>query len=261
MSSSEVKWEIKSDYIHALAQKGVRQDKRKPDEYRKIEIIPNYIPNALGSALVKIGKTQVLAGVSMAVGTPYPDSPASGVLMTGCELVPLASPAFESGPPRPPAIELARVIDRGIRESHAIDFDSLCIKEKEEVWMVMIDMHVLDYEGNLFDAGEFASIAALLNTKMPKYEDGILIRSEAKKQLPVDKKPIECTFAKIGKMVMLDPMLEEEKSMDARLTFATTEKEELCAVQKGGNGSFTEEEVMSAFDVAMAKGKEIRKLL
>lgn len=261
MSNEEIKWEIKSDYIHSLAEKGSRQDNRKMDEYRKIEITTDYLPNALGSAMVRFGDTQVLAGVTMEVGTPYPDSPASGVLRTGCELVPMASPEFESGPPRPPAVELARVIDRGLRESNAIDFDKLCIKEGEEVWMIMVDVHVLDYDGNVFDAGELASTAALLNTKMPKYEDGTLDRKEAKDKLPMTKKPVECTFVKIGKQIMLDPMLEEEKSMDARLTFATTDKGDLCAVQKGGCGSLTEEEIMSAFDIAVDKGKELRKLL
>jgi exosome complex component RRP42 len=181
--------------------------------------------------------------------------------MTGCELVPLASPTFESGPPRPEAIEIARVVDRGIRESQAIDFDSLCIKENEAVWMVMLDLHVLDYAGNLFDTSELASTAALLNTKIPKYEDGVIIKEEPKKKLPMTKKPVECTFVKIGKMLMLDPILEEEKAMDARITFATTEKDELCAVQKGGNGAFNEDEVLTAFDKAMEKGKELRKLL
>ncbi|MCD4739873.1 exosome complex protein Rrp42 [archaeon] len=261
MSSEEIKWEVKSDYIHALAQKGIRQDNRKTDEYRKIQITPNYIPHAPGSALVKIGATQVLVGVSMGVGTPYPDSQASGVLMTGCELVPMASPSFESGPPRPPAIELARVVDRGIRESNSIDFDKLCITEGEAVWMVMIDLHILDYAGNLFDAAELASIAALYNTKMPKYEDGKVIREETSGKLPLLKKPIECTFVKIGNMIMLDPMLEEEKSLDARITLATTEDSSLCAAQKGGNGSFTEKEIMDTFDIAVEKGKDLRKLI
>ncbi|MCD6414395.1 MAG: exosome complex protein Rrp42 [Candidatus Diapherotrites archaeon] len=260
MSSEDIKWEVKSDYIHNLAAKGLRHDGRKLDEYREIVVKPNYIENALGSSLVKIGGTQVLAGVSMGVGSPYPDTPNEGALMTGCELVPLASPTFESGPPRPEAIEVARVVDRGIRESHAIDMSSLCIEEGETVWLVMLDLHVLDYAGNLFDASTLAATSALLNTRMPKYEDGKIIR-ESNKKLPVNKKPVECTFAKIGDTIMLDPILEEEKTMDARITFATLEKNTLCAAQKGGFGSFKEKEVMDALDIAFKKGKELRKYL
>ncbi|MCD6522314.1 MAG: exosome complex protein Rrp42 [Candidatus Diapherotrites archaeon] len=258
--AESIAWEIKSDYIHSLAQKGIRQDNRAMDEYRPIEVIPNYIPRALGSALVRLGATQVLAGVSMLVGQPYPDSPNAGVLMTGCELVPLASPTFEPGPPDENSIELARVVDRGIRESKAIDFEKLCITEGEEVWMVMLDLHVLDYDGNLFDAAELASTTALWNTRIPKYEDGQIIREEAKEKLPISEKPIECTFAKIGNTIMVDPALEEEKALDARVTFATTDKI-LCAGQKGGSGSFTREEIDYALDMAFKKGKELRKLV
>jgi len=83
----------------------------------------------------------------------------------------MASPRFESGPPNEESIEVARVIDRGIRESGAIDTKKLLIEENL-VWIVFIDVHVLDHDGNLIDAGGIASMAALLNTRLPKYEDG-----------------------------------------------------------------------------------------
>ncbi len=260
MSVEEVALEVKGDYVRQLAAKGMRQDKRKMDEYRPIKVTPNFIPHALGSSYVELGKTKVIAGVSMAVGTPYPDTPASGTLMTGAEFAPIASPLFESGPPRPAAIELARVVDRGVRESKTIDFDKLCITEGEAVWMVMLDLHVIDYDGNLFDSSSLAAISALLNARIPKYEDGKIIREETSGKLPVSKKPVECTFAKVGDVLMLDPTLAEEQGMDARLTVATTEKS-ICAMQKGGSGSFSLDEVEGLIDQAFKKGKALRKLL
>ena len=260
MSVDKIVWEVKGDYVRQLAAKGQRQDERKMDEYRKIKITKGYIPHALGSTYVQLGKTKVIAGVSMAVGTPYPDTPASGTLMTGAEFSPIASPLFESGPPRPAAIELARVVDRGVRESKTIDFDKLCITEGEAVWMVMLDLHVLDYDGNLFDSCSLAATSALLDTRIPKYEDGKIIREETSGKLPVSKKPVECTHIKVGDTIMLDPTLVEEQGMDARLTVATTEKS-ICAMQKGGNGSFTIKEVEDIIDQSFKKGKELRKLL
>ena len=261
MKPEKIVWEVKRDYTCALAAEKKREDNRKLDEYRKIEIIPNFIENAAGSARVKIGGTDVIVGVSMSLGTPYPDSPDKGTLMTSCELVPIADPLFESGPPRPNAVEIARVVDRGIRESGTIDFAKLCITPKEEVWTVILDIHVLDHAGNLFDAAELASTAALWAARMPKYEDGIVIREKTKKKLPVSKKPIECTFVKIGDTIMLDPSLAEQKAMDARLTYATIEKDILCAAQKGGIGAFKQEELESMLDIAFREGKRIRKML
>lgn len=259
MGVKNILWNVRSDYIHNLARENKREDNRKLDEYRKIEVLKDYVPNALGSCLVKIGSTQVLAGVSLAIGTPYPDSPESGAMMTGCELLPMAFEEFESGPPRPPSVELARVVDRGIRESEALDFGKLCITPGEEVWMVMIDMHVLDYQGNLFDAAELAATTALHNTYFPKVEDGKIIRGErTKNKLPMTKKPIETTFVKIGDMIAVDPSLDEDMSLDARLTIATVE-DGFCAAQKGGTGSFTRKELDELINLSIKKGKELRK--
>ena len=125
---------IKRDYICKLAQQGKRVDGRKFDEYRKIEIETNVVKKAEGSAKVKIGNTQVLAGIKMDVGEPYLDSPESGVLTTAAELIPMASPDFESGPPQADAIELARVVDRGVRESEVVELDKLCIEPGENAY-------------------------------------------------------------------------------------------------------------------------------
>ena len=222
---------IKRDYLAKLAKNGKREDGRAFDQFRNIEIETGIVSKAEGSARVKIGNTQVLTGIKMDVGEPYPDTPETGVMTTAAELIPLASPDFEAGPPREDAIELARVVDRGIRESGAIKTDELFIEE-DKVWMVFIDIHILDHHGNLIDAAGIGAIAALLDAKMPKYEDGKVIRGEWEGKLPVGRVPIPCTVAKIGNAVISDPCLDEEYAADARLTIATTDK--LNAMQKGG---------------------------
>jgi exosome complex component RRP42 len=253
--------EIKRDHIKKLMEGGKRLDERGFDDYRKIEIEKGVYQNAEGSARVSIGGTQVIAGIKMILGEPFPDIPNQGVLTTSAELIPMASPTFESGPPRPAAIEVARVVDRGIRESGCIDTEKLCIVEGEKVWIVFLDLHVLDYDGNLFDASTLASIIALLNAKMPKIEDDKVIYDERTDPLPIKEKPISTTYAKIGSAVILDPSLEEEQVLDARLTLATIESGDLCAMQKGEGGAFTKEEVLNTIDRGIKKAKELRKLL
>ena len=254
--------DVRRDYILSLLEQGERIDGRDFYEYRPIEIEKGVISKSEGSAKVKIGNTQVLVGIKLSIGEPYPDSPNEGVLTTNAELVPLASPTFEPGPPDENAIELARVVDRGIRESECIDLEKLCIEEGEKVWVVFIDIHVLDYDGNLFDASSLGAIAALLDARFPKVEDDNIIYSEkTSKKLPIIDKPIETTFAKLGNSIILDPCLDEESVMDARLTVATTENGEYCALQKGGIGTFTPDEILEIIDVSLEKGKELRKFL
>jgi exosome complex component RRP42 len=252
---------IQNQHIYNLISKGVRVDGRKLDEYRKVVIEKNPIEQPEGSALVKIGNTQVMVGVKLDVGEPFPDSPNEGVLIVGAELSPIASSTFELGPPGEEAIELARIIDRGIRQSKAIDTEKLCITEGEKVWIVYIDIQPLNHDGNLIDASGIASVSALLNAKMPKYEDGKVIYEEKKKNLPVKEKPIPVTFAQMNNKLVIDPNIEEENAMLSRLTISTKENGNICAMQKGGNSGFSMENIEEAIEASIKMGKEIRKLL
>lgn len=255
----DVEQYLRRDYIINLVREGRRVDGRGFEDYRNIEITKDYVKEkADGSAYVQLGKTKVLVGVSLDAGEPYPDSPESGVLSIGAELRPIASQDFELGPPREEAIEVARVVDRGIRESGMIDLDKLLIEE-DKVWVVFVDLHVLDHGGNLIDASTLASVAALLNTRLPKYEDSKVIRGEWQGKLPVTCTPISCTLAKITDKLLVDPSLDEEYAMDARLTITTTDT--INAMQKGGVGALKMEEVERSVDLAFEKAKELRRMV
>jgi exosome complex component RRP42 len=103
-------------------------------------------------------------------------------------------------------------------------------------------------------------MAALLNAKLPKLEDGKVVRENLSGGLKIDNKTVTCTFAKIDTKTVLDPSLDEEKAMEARLTIATTPNH-ICAVQKGGKGGFLVDEVNELIDLSFKKGSELRKLI
>src|SRR5512137_1365127 len=113
--------DLKRDYISKLLAKNARADGRQVDQIRPLTIETGFIGSAEGSARVSLGETQVVVGVKLILGAPFPDTPNTGVLTTNAELIPMASDTFESGPPDQESIEVARVIDRGIREGHAVD--------------------------------------------------------------------------------------------------------------------------------------------
>jgi len=261
METSDIIWRVKKNNVIEKIKEGTRLDGRDFNTYRNIELKKNIISKAEGSCWIKMGKTQILVGVKMAIGTPYPDSPDEGVLVTNAELVPIAAPEFYSGPPGEKAIELARVVDRSIRESKTIDIKKLCVKEGEQVWTVLVDIHVLDYDGNLIDAATLATIVALQNAYMPKLDGEKIIRGKTDKKLPLRLVPISCTFAKLGGKNILDPTLEEEKSMESKITIGTTEKGKICAMQKSKVGEYSLEEINELTKIAIEKGKELRKLM
>ena len=258
---NEILWQIKVESVKKLIDSGKRIDDRKFDEFREIHVEKAPVVKAEGSSLVKLGNTTVLVGVKMDVGEPFPDTPEEGVLITSAELVPLASPSFEPGPPDENSIELARVVDRVIRESKMIDMNQLVIEPGEKVWMVFVDIHVLDYDGNLFDASTLGAVSALSCARIPRYEDGKVIYEEKTKELPLRDLPVSLTFAKINDKIVLDPNLAEEKAMSARLTVGITQENNVCALQKGGSGYLTYDEVCNILDMAAEKSKELREVI
>jgi exosome complex component RRP42 len=253
--------ETREHIINYLKQ-NLRYDGRKNLDYRKIEFEKDIIKTAEGSAKVKIGDTELIAGIKFEVGKPYPDIPEEGTIMVNAELIPMSNPEFESGPPQIQSIELARVVDRGIRESKAIDTKKLCIKAGELVWTIVIDIIPLNDAGNLFDAAALAAMIALKDAKFPTLEgEKVNYKKPTKQKLPLLAEPISVTVLKIGNNFVVDPLLQEEEILDARLTVATMEDGTICALQKGGASPLTLEEVEQMIDIAAEKGKELRKHL
>lgn len=261
--SSVMAWKIRQRRIAQLIALGKRLDGREPNDYREIQLESGLIERAEGSARVRLGKTEVLVGTKIEVGEPFPDTPDAGVLTVNAELVPLASPTFEPGPPDENSVELARVVDRGIRESKAMDLESLCVEPGKKVFVVFVDVYVLNHDGNLIDASALAALAALVNTKMFNYEvkEGEIKIKSGYKPLPVRNHPIAVTFAKIGDKLIVDPWLDEEQVMDARLTLTIEKDGKVCATQKGGDGFFAPQEIFEAGKIAQQKAVELRKLV
>lgn len=255
--------DITKDHIVELLKKDKRLDGRGLLDFRPVSIEKGAVSTAEGSAEVNIGDTKILVGVKLGIEKPYPDSPDEGGLMVNVELLPMSNPEFESGPPGIDAIEIARVVDRGIREAKAIDVKKLGIEEGEKAWFVMIDACTLNASGNLIDAAAIGAIAALKDARFPAY-DGVSIDYRGEKTeegLPLVKVPIPVTVCKIADKFIVDPSEEEEKAIDARLTVASLANGKVCAMQKGGKVPLTAEEVEQMVKIGVDKAGELRKLV
>ena len=257
---------VSSDYIKSLLKKGFRLDHRNVEEYRQPVEVEYSVSSksAEGSARVRIGDTEVVAGVKLELGEPFPDVPDEGTIVVNVELLPMSSPEYEPGPPGIDAVEISRVVDRGIREAHAVDFKKLYVPELKKMWMVMIDIYPINAAGNLFDACALAAIAALKDAHFPtlKEEDGkIDYMKKTNKPLPLEKLPVSCTVHKIAGKFLIDPVRDEEKASEARLTVAFTEKGNICAMQKGGKVQLTSHDIEAMVNIADKKTKELRDAL
>lgn len=254
----EVLAEIERNHILDLIQEGKRVDERDFKEFRDIKIETDYVGKAEGSARVKLGETDVVVGVKFETGEPFEDTPEKGVLITNAELNAMASPEFEPGPPGEEATEVSRVVDRGIREAEAINLNSLCIEEGEEVWMTFVDIHVLDNGGNLIDVSAIGAIAALTTADLPYERYDIDPDSTT---LKIQTIPVSVTAQKIGGEIIYDPTHLEQKIGTTRLTSIINSSNNVVGMQKGKSGDWKRQEIIEVVEESISKGKEIREII
>jgi exosome complex component RRP42 len=259
----EITSEINAERIKQYLEKGKRFDGRNLDEFREMKIEKKVSKKAEGSVKVTLGKTEVIVGVKLDVGTPYPDSLDKGNLMVTAELLPLSSERIDLGPPKFDAIEIGRVIDRGVRESKLINLEKLCIKEGEKVWTVFIDIYSLNDDGNLLDAAGIGALAALKLAKVPKYDEEKEkpVYGEYERDIPLNNvNPIPVTVHKIGDKLIIDPTREEEDVSETRITFGISNNV-ISSIQKGNSTPMTPKEIEEAIDLAEKSWKELFKNL
>ena len=244
---------LRKESILKSLERGIRLDERKTDEFRPLSITLGYAAKADGSALVKLGDTLVLAGTKLEIDEPYPDTPNQGNLIVNVELLPLAYETFEPGPPDENSIELARVVDRSLRDSKAVDLSKLVIIPGKKVWTLWVDVYVLDYGGNVLDASTISAVAAVYNTRLPKVEingDEVKVLPERSDITPLAFPVVTVTVAKIGNYIVVDPSLEEESISDAKLSISYTPDFRIVGMQKTLGGAIGFDEVLQMEELA-----------
>ncbi|MFW9968688.1 MAG: exosome complex protein Rrp42 [Candidatus Odinarchaeota archaeon] len=255
---------IERDYIISNLKKGERIDDRGLWDYRKFQVKSDVIASAEGSADVSLGNTRIITGLKYEVGEPFPDLPNEGVCTVMAELLPIASPLFERGPPDEQSIELARVVDRGIRHADCVQTKKLCIKEGVSVYILFVDMYVINYQGNLIDAGAVGALTSLLSSHIP---EGIWNEEKGEadwtgKYLTgkdiVNELPFAITYGKIEDIIFLDPNLPEELVSDGKISFSVTEKE-ITSIQKSGAATYSIDEIKELGKKSLEIGKKLRK--
>ena len=255
---------LKRSQVLELLGQGRRADGRALDEPRRVDIEPGAIPKANGSARVRMGGTEVVCGVKIQPDRPFPDMGDKGMFICTAELLPLSHPTVETGPPGPAVIELARVTDRGIRESHMLDLSQMVIEKNRSVVGVFADNVVVDNDGNLFDACSYAATAALLTARAPRWDwvdEAPALAEGEPAPVPVLTVPVSVTMGRIGEHILVDPDGDEWELLDARITITTDSDGNICALQKGGADGFSLRDLDRCGELSVRAGAAVRAKL
>lgn len=224
---------------------------------RKLSMTTGSISTAVGSAMLKFGRTTAVAGIQATLVEPSANSPDEGILDMSVEILSTVSQ------------NLKRISDDALVLSHAvrywlgphIDRSTLCVETGKLVWHLRLTVYCIDDDGNLYDVVLLAAVAALRNVLLPSITmvddsdvpsdasgnmevdfgapsaDRFVIAAasaERTNPLQMDGFPLAVSFAVMDDKVLLDPSAEEESVADSRLTFILHPSGELRAVEKPG---------------------------
>jgi len=167
-------------------------------------------------------------------------------------------------------IELSRIIERGLKESRAIDTEALCIVAGLKVWSIRLDIHVLDNVGNLIDCCSIGAITALHHFRRPDVTIGeqvIIHPIEERDPVPlsIHHIPLCITFGIFlvddEAILVVDPQWKEENVMKGRITMILNIHRELCGVQKAGGVPLEVDQILRAAKIAMVKVNELTAVI
>jgi len=207
----------------------------------------------------------VTASVSADLVEPSPERPEEGTLLFSVDFSPMASPFFEPNRPSPKSIEVARMVERCVKDAGALDTETLCVLAGVKVWAIRVDIRVSNYEGNMTDCCALAAIAALRAFRRP---DVTVVGSTVTIHPPADQQPVPLalhhtpitnTFAVFeeANVIVHDPSLMEDLTCDATITVAMNTAKEVCALQKSGGYAVTKAQLNECLNVAFKRTVDV----
>lgn len=246
LSSSE------REYIKQGVEQDLRADGRKRLDFRPFNLDVDIVPQAAGSARIRLGRTDILVSIKTDIGRPDISSPSSGNILCSVDAASgsAASAAAGSGMGAVDAedrnrndrlAELSTTLSCILKESGGVDLTELAIVPGKHCWHVYVDVLILDEDGNLMDAIMLATRAALARTKLPgvSIEEGseqteiVLSDDPGKaKSISFDSIPITVTFCQIGRTFVADASVPEEVCSEASLVMAVNKSGSMLYTKK-----------------------------
>jgi ribonuclease PH len=223
-----------------------RADGRAPDESRPVTIVADFVPPATGSALISVGRTQVICTASVEPGVPrWMSGSGRGWVTAEYGMLPASTGRRKPrdstrGRPDGRTIEIQRLIGRALRG--IVDFEALGERT------VHLDCDVLVADGGTRCAAISGAYVAFARAMGALLEDGQLERTPVAGSVAaiscgiVDGVPLldldysEDSVAEVDANVVMtgDGGLVEVQATAERTPLSRTHLDELLALAAGG---------------------------
>ncbi len=206
----------------------VRPDQRAANELRPVEIVPDFISSAEGSALIRLGETQVICTASVDDGVPpFQKGTGKGWITSEYAMIPRATQdrtprEVTRGRPGGRTMEIQRLIGRALRA--IIDLEGL---GERTVW---IDCDVIRADGGTRTAAITGSMVAL-GLALQKLRE-----LRALQRLPLRDYLAAVSVGIVGGETLLDLSYAEDSNAEVDMNVVMTGAGMLVEVQATAEG-------------------------
>ena len=231
----------------------MRTDRRSSTALRRVEIVPNYISSAEGSALIRLGETQVICTASVEDGVPaFLKGMGKGWITSEYAMIPRST---ETRTPREVSrgrqvgrtMEIQRLIGRSLRA--VTDLERL---GERTIW---IDCDVIRADGGTRTASITGSLVAM-GLAFQK-----LLALKAVRSIPLKDYVAAISAGIVGGEVLLDLNYAEDSNAEVDMNVVMTGSGQLVEVQATAEGKpYTAEELNGLLDVARPGIKKLIEL-
>jgi ribonuclease PH len=229
----------------------VRSDQRSGKEMRPVEIVPNYISSAEGSALIRLGETQVICTASIEDTVPqFVKGSGAGWITSEYAMIPRATASrtpreVTRGRQGGRTMEIQRLIGRSLR---AVT-DMAALGERT-VW---IDCDVIRADGGTRTASVTGALVAL----------GLafhrLLELKSLKRMPLKDYVAAISAGIVGTEMLLDLNYAEDSNAEVDMNVVMTGAGDMVEIQATAEGrAFSRDTLNELIEVARAG---IQKLL
>ena len=205
-----------------------RSDDRTINEYRQLSI--KHLTSSYNSPIeVRLGNTQIFSQINAKLVQPRTERPSEGIISFQVDthhLKPNADFTSTNEALNEFRISISNILEKCLKESHALDTNILCVIPGKLVWKVILDISVIKNDGNIFDTAIIAALSSWLTYKIPffRIKEGELYY-DSFINLTTIHMPVCVTngiFLKKNKneeiMFVLDPTFEEESVMSGSVS-------------------------------------------
>ncbi|GAA5936960.1 exosome complex component RRP43 [Sporobolomyces koalae] len=270
-------------YLTKFLDERVRPDGRpvgqSDDVWREASVNLGSVSTAPSSALVRIGNTTVVCGITLEIAPPDLATPYQGFIVPNIDLSSLCSSKFRPGPPS----DESQVVSSRLHDilENCVDLESLCIEPAKSAFVVYLDLVCLNYDGGVLDAAVLASLGALRSLRLPQatYDQDThetlcepISTENPGHRIRLDAQPCAVSFGYFNGHLLPDPTLFEHELSATRITIvidsttstsSSSSSTKLLGVYQAGEPVVAGQRKMleTCLELAQVRAKELQHLL